>query len=147
MKISIQTKILYTKAINTIHSGLKPPTMKTILTILAFSIISISHAQFVSEDDQLHFTIGAGISSASYALIYSTTHSKKKAFWYSLGLSTLAGFSKEFYDGYIISGRFDTGEAIATFSGGLVASYSINIFTGKRKKKKKKKKITEDLVV
>ena len=119
--------------------------MKTILTILAVTMLSISHAQFVSEDDHLHFAIGAGISSASYTLVYSKTKNKKKAFWYSLGLSTLAGFSKEFYDGYIISGRFDTGEAIATFAGGLVASYTFNIFTGK--KKKKNENLHEDLIV
>lgn len=112
--------------------------MKTILTILAICCINWSNAQFISEDDALHFGVGALISGATYALVYSKTKNKKKAFWYSFGLSTLIGLSKEFYDGYIISGRFDTGEAVATATGGLVASISFNLFTGKRKEKKKK---------
>ena len=109
--------------------------MKTILTILAILVMSISHAQFVSEDDMLHFATGTVISSTTYAIVYSTTKNSKKAFWYSLGLSTLAGLSKEVYDGYIINGRFDTGEMISTISGGFVASYTFNIFTGKKRKK------------
>lgn len=114
--------------------------MKAIFTILIISIISFGNAQFVSEDDMLHAAIGAGISATSYVLIYSKTKNSKKAFWYSLGLSTLAGFSKEIYDGYIITGRFDTGEAVSTVAGGFIASYTFNIFTGKRKRKKKKRK-------
>ena len=111
--------------------------MKTIFLILALCFLSNCSAQFVSEDDMLHFGVGAAISSTTYALVYSKTKNKKKAFWYSLGLSTLAGLSKEFYDGNIINGRFDTGEAIATFAGGLTASYTFNIFTGKNNNKKK----------
>ena len=114
--------------------------MKTLFTVFALFFITTSNAQFISSDDQLHFAIGAGISAATYSIIYAKTKNKKKAFWYSLGLSTLAGFSKEFYDGYIINGRFDTGEAVATFTGGLVTSYTFNIFTGKNKKKKEQKK-------
>ncbi len=109
--------------------------MKTIFTILALSFFTFSNAQFISGDDQLHFAIGAGISATTYSIVYAKTKNKKKAFWYSFAASTLAGFSKEFYDGYIISGRFDTGEAVATAAGGLVASYTFNIFTGKKKKK------------
>ena len=110
--------------------------MKTTFLIISLFFVSQSNAQFVSEDDMLHFGVGAVISSSTYALVYSKTKNKKKAFWYSLGLSTLAGLSKEFYDGYIITGRFDTGEAIATALGGLTASYTFNIFTGKNNKKK-----------
>jgi len=113
--------------------------MKTIFTLLAISILNTSNAQFVSEGDMLHFATGAAISTTTYALIYSKTKNSKKAFWYSLGLSTLAGFSKEVYDGYIIEGRFDTGEMISTITGGFVASYTFNIFTGKKRVKQKKK--------
>jgi len=112
--------------------------LKTILTILAICCINMSNAQFISEDDQLHFLTGAVISGTTYAIVYSKTKNSKKAFWYSLGLSTLAGLSKEIYDGYIISGRFDSGEAISTAAGGFVTSFTINLFNGKRKKKKKK---------
>lgn len=121
--------------------------MKIILTIITISIMGISNAQFVSEDDMLHAAIGAGISATSYTIIYSKTKNSKKAFWYSLGLSTLAGLSKEIYDGYIISGKFDTGEAISTIAGGFVASYTLNIFTGKQKRKKNKMKRREEEIV
>ena len=109
--------------------------MKTIFTLFAFTLINIGHAQFISSDDALHFGVGAVISSTTYTIVYNKTKNKKKAFWYSLGTATFVGLAKEVYDGYIIDGRFDTGEAIATFSGGLVASYTFNIFTGKKKKK------------
>ncbi|WP_299110795.1 hypothetical protein [uncultured Winogradskyella sp.] len=108
--------------------------MKILLTSLTFFIISTSNAQSISEDEMLHFATGAAISSATYAIVYSKTKNKKKAFWYSLGLSTLAGFSKEIFDKTIVQGRFDTGEAVFTGIGGLAASYTFNIFTGKKKK-------------
>jgi uncharacterized protein YfiM (DUF2279 family) len=110
--------------------------MKTIITILALSVMSISNAQFISEDDMLHFGIGAGISAGTYALVYAKSNDNKKAFWYSLAASAFAGLSKEIYDEYVAKGRFDTGETLATIAGGLIASYTFNIFTGKKKHKK-----------
>ena len=109
--------------------------MKILFALIALFIINTSNAQFVQEDEMLHFATGAAISSISYAFIYSKTNNKKKAFWYSLGLSTLAGVSKEIFDQTIVNGRFDTGEAVFTGLGGLAASYTFNIFTGKKKKK------------
>jgi len=116
--------------------------MKYILTLLAIAFFNISTAQITLGDDGLHFVTGAAISSGTYALVYAKTKNKKKAFWYSLGLSTLAGLSKEVYDGYIIDGGFfDTSEFVATAFGGLTASYTFDIFTGKQKKKKKEKEL------
>lgn len=117
--------------------------MKYIVALFALAMFNMSTAQVTLEDDGLHFLTGAAISSGTYALVYSKTKNKKKAFWYSLGLSTLAGFSKEFYDGNIISGKFDTSEFISTALGGLTASYTFNIFTGKRKKKKQEEKLAK----
>lgn len=115
--------------------------MKIFITIIALAIFSTSSAQITMKDDGLHFAVGAVISSGTYALVYSKTKNKKKAFWYSFGVSTLAGFAKEFYDGNIISGKFDTSEFISTSLGGLTASYTFDIFTGKNKKKKKAEKL------
>ena len=112
--------------------------MKTCFLIFALIFITNCNAQFISEDDGLHFGVGAIISGTTYSLVYSKTKDKKKAFWYSLGLSSLAGLTKELFDKYVFDGRFDTGEAIATFSGGLVASYTFDIFTGKNRKKRKR---------
>ncbi|MCA0133194.1 hypothetical protein [Winogradskyella alexanderae] len=111
--------------------------MKIFVSIISLAFINTIHAQFISSDDMAHFGVGAVISGATYTIVYNKTQNKKKAFWFSLATAGFVGLAKEVYDGYIIDGRFDTGEAVATFSGGLVASYTINIFTGKRKKKKR----------
>lgn len=111
--------------------------MKYTVTLWALIVFNLSFSQKTSSDDGIHFGTGFLISGVTYTLVYSKTKNKKKAFWYSFGLSTLAGLAKEFYDGEIISGRFDKSEFLATAAGGLTASYSFNIFTGKRKKEKR----------
>ncbi|MCT4630942.1 hypothetical protein [Winogradskyella sp.] len=115
--------------------------MRTILILVTLFCLNLSTAQVTLEDDGLHFVVGAAISGATYTYVYSKTQNKSKAFWYSFGLSSLAGFSKEFYDGNIISGKFDNSEFISTMLGGLTASYTFKIFTGKRKKKKQEEKL------
>ncbi|NNE31850.1 MAG: hypothetical protein HKN40_05720 [Winogradskyella sp.] len=117
--------------------------MKLIIILLALFFFSSGLSQNTSSDDGLHFGVGYVLSGATYYLVYAKTKNKKKAFWYSLGLSTLAGLSKEIYDGYIISGRFDNSEFLATSVGGLGASLSFNIFTGKNKQDKREKAITD----
>ncbi|MBC2845336.1 hypothetical protein [Winogradskyella flava] len=113
--------------------------MKFIFTLLVILSFNLSSAQKTSSDDGLHFGTGIVISGLTYSLVYAKTKNKSKAFWYSLGLSTMAGLAKEVYDGYIITGRFDKSEFIATAAGGIAASFSFNIFTGKQKKKKEEK--------
>ena len=113
--------------------------MRILFLLPALTLFNTSSAQITLEDDGLHFLTGAAISSGTYALVYSKTKNKKKAFWYSFGLSSLAGISKEFYDGNIINGKFDTSEMIASMLGGLTASYTFNIFTGKKENKQRAK--------
>lgn len=115
--------------------------MKLILAFLLLAFFNLSTAQKTSSDDGLHFAVGALISGTTYTLVYNKTKNKKKAFWYSLGISSLAGLAKEIHDGYIITGRFDTSEFLATAAGGITTSYAFNIFTGKRKKKKQEEKL------
>lgn len=69
-----------------------------ILLVLLFTASYICNAQIISSDDKLHFGAGALISSATYTLVYTKTKNKKKAFWFSLGTSALAGLTKELYD-------------------------------------------------
>ena len=102
--------------------------------MLLFLLPLLGHAQFISEDDKLHLAAGALISSGTYTIVYSKTKNKSKAFWYSLGASTLAGLAKEVYDSTKKGNKFDTGEAVATTTGGLIASISFDLFTGKRRK-------------
>lgn len=110
--------------------------MKFILTLLAIIMFNCGFSQKTSSDDGVHFGAGVVISGLTYTLVYAKTKNKKKAFWYSLGLSTLAGLSKEIYDGHIITGRFDNSEFFATAAGGITTSFAFNIFTGNKKKKK-----------
>jgi hypothetical protein len=116
--------------------------LKTLYTLLALSAFTFSNAQFISEDDMQHFGVGAVISGTTYSIVYNKTKNKSKAFWYSFAVSTFSGLTKEVFDEFVFDGRFDTGELVATMTGGFVASYTFNIFTGKQKKKKKKEAVT-----
>ena len=104
--------------------------------IVLFSFSNNCNAQFISDDDKLHFGAGALISGATYTFVYSKTKNKKKAFWMSLGASALAGLTKEIYDSTKKGNKFDTGELVATTAGGFTASFTLEIFVGKKKKKK-----------
>ncbi|QFZ55614.1 hypothetical protein FEZ18_12770 [Oceanihabitans sp. IOP_32] len=114
---------------------------------VVFLLVLISghcKAQTISKDDKLHFGAGALISATTYTIVYSTTKNKKKAFWYSLGASTFVGLAKEVYDSSKANNKFDGGEWGATTLGGLTASISINIFTGKNRNRKKTKMVLID---
>ena len=107
-----------------------------ILIIAFFTFSNNCNAQLISDDDKLHFGAGALISGATYTFVYSKTKNKKKAFWMSLGASALAGLTKEIYDSTKKGNKFDTGELVATTAGGFTASFTLEIFVGKKKKKK-----------
>ncbi|MCF7560828.1 hypothetical protein L3X39_09270 [Sabulilitoribacter multivorans] len=111
--------------------------MKITFLLLALSFTSLSSAQFISGDDKLHLAAGALISGTTYTIVYTSTKNKKKAFWYSLGASALAGVTKEVIDAGQ-NERFDTGEIFAATVGGLVVSTSLSLFVGKNKAKKRK---------
>ena len=113
--------------------------MKTRLSILALSLCFLCNAQSIGEDELLHFTTGAVLSGGTYAFVYGKTKNKKKAFWYSLGVSTFAGLTKEILDQVAFDGYFDTSEFAATVAGGLVVSVTLDLFVGKKKKKQKDK--------
>ncbi|NMH85907.1 hypothetical protein [Flavivirga algicola] len=110
--------------------------MKTIITIILLSFTGLCSSQSITSDHKLHFGVGALISATTYTVVYSATKNKKKAFWYSLGSSTLAGLTKEVLDSSKENNRFDTGELAATSLGGLTASATISLFVGKNKNKK-----------
>ena len=113
--------------------------MKTIVTILLVSFTGLCSAQSITADHKLHFGVGALISATTYTVVYTTTKNKKKAFWYSLGTSALAGLAKEVYDSSKENNRFDTSELVATSLGGLTASTTISLFVGKKKNKRSAK--------
>ena len=109
--------------------------MKYLIVIFALLFTSFCSAQFVSADDKLHLGAGFLISGVTYTYVYAKTKDKKKAFWYSLGMSTLAGITKELID-VSENERFDTGEIVATTAGGLIASTTLHLFVGKKKNEK-----------
>lgn len=111
--------------------------MKPIIVLLLIFFIStkMCYGQFISEDDLKQFGAGVFISATTYTFVYSITKNKKKAFWYSLGTATLAGFTKETLDSSKFNTKLDTGEAIATALGGLTATVTLDLFVGKRKNK------------
>lgn len=100
-----------------------------------FMACHLCHAQFISNDDKMHMAAGALISGATYTLVYSTTKNKKKAFWYSFGASALSGLAKELIDAKQ-NEHFDTGEIVATSTGGLVVSTTLSLFVKNKKKRK-----------
>lgn len=106
-----------------------------VLLLICFASSKACYAQFISEDDMKQFAAGALISATTYTIVYSATKNKKKAFWYSLGASTVAGFAKETLDSNRFNTKLDTGEAIAAALGGLTATVTINLFVGNRKNK------------
>lgn len=104
-----------------------------VLLLIFFIDTTTCNAQFISEDDIKQFGAGVIISATTYTLVYSITKNKKKAFWYSLGTATLAGFAKETLDSNKYNTKLDTGEALATALGGLTATVTIDLFVGNRK--------------
>jgi len=109
--------------------------MKTIIAILILSFTGVN-AQ-LNTDEKIHLAAGALISATTYTLVYTSTKNKKKAFWYSIGSTTLVGVLKEVYDNSKDNNRFDSREAVATTIGGLTVSLTLELFVGKKKKKKK----------
>ena len=110
---------------------------------ILFFVPLISNAQFISDDDKLHFGAGALISGATYTFVYTKTQNKKKAFWMSLGASALAGLTKEIYDSTKKGNKFDTGELVATSAGGLTVSIALEIFVGRKKRKSTLQKVQQ----
>jgi hypothetical protein len=111
--------------------------MKIIITLLVLSFTGLCHAQFISNDGEYHVAAGAVVSGVTYAIVYSKTKNKNKAFWYSLGASAFASIAKEFYDSTKQYNRFDAADSAATVVGGLVVSTTLSLFVGKKKNKKK----------
>lgn len=112
--------------------------MKSSFILILFYLMGSNscNAQFISNDGEFHLIAGAVISSGTYAIVYSTTKNKKKAFWYSVGMATLAGITKETLDSTKKSNTFDVGDLAATTFGGFVASATLSLFVGKQKRRR-----------
>jgi uncharacterized protein YfiM (DUF2279 family) len=105
---------------------------KLIITLGLLLAVSISYGQ-IAADKKLHFVAGAGVSFVTYAVVLEVTNDTKKAFWYSLGASVLAGVTKELIDEKKYKG-FSSKDLLATSLGGLSMSFTINLFDKQQKR-------------
>jgi len=105
--------------------------MKHILILILF-ISTISYSQ-IAADKKLHFTAGAGVSFVTYIAVAEITHNKKKAFWYSLSASILAGTIKELSD-KSKGAPFDEMDLLAATLGGFTVSMTFQIIPKEKQK-------------
>lgn len=105
---------------------------KSIITLALTLATLVSYGQ-IAYDKKMHFLAGAGIGFITYTVVLETTHSTKKAFWYSLGASVVTGIAKELVDEHRYNG-FSSEDIVATTLGGLTMSFSINLFDKQQKK-------------
>ena len=107
--------------------------MKTIKITLLLMLLSVLSYGQLAHDKKLHIIAGAGVSAVTYAITLEVTKDTKKAFWYSLGASILAGVVKEVIDEKKYNG-FDSKDILATSIGGFAISGTLNLFHKKQKK-------------
>jgi uncharacterized protein YfiM (DUF2279 family) len=108
------------------------------LAVVLFFTLSITNAQDIPKDKQLHFAAGMLSSSVGYDYVYSKTKDRKKAFAAGILTSVLAGVAKETYDSTQPGNKFDIKDFGATALGGISVSVTIQLFNKKKKKKNKK---------
>ena len=108
------------------------------LAVVLFFTLSITNAQQVPEDKQLHFGAGLISGTIGYEYVYSKTKDRKKAFAAGILTSVLAGVAKETYDSTRPGNKFDVKDLGATALGGISVNVTIQLFNKKKKKKNKK---------
>ena len=109
------------------------------LAVVLFFTLSITNAQQVPEDKQLHFGAGLISGTIGYEYVYSKTKDRKKAFAAGVLTSIAAGVFKESLDATQPGNKFDLKDLTATTLGGITVSFTINLFDKKKKNKKQKK--------
>ena len=112
--------------------------MKKIAVVLFFTL-SITNAQEIPKDKQLHFAAGTITGTLGYEYVYSKTKDRKKAFAAGVLTSIAAGVFKESLDATQSGNKFDLKDLTATTLGGITVSFTINLFDKKKKNKKQKK--------
>lgn len=100
-----------------------------------FAAITTVKGQFIQEDKLLHFGVGTVIGAGTTGVVYGITKNKKKAVIWGIGLSTLAGITKEVID-HNNYGKADTGDMVATTLGGVFGSFSVKIILDKKRRRR-----------
>ncbi|MET6991351.1 hypothetical protein ABXZ36_11905 [Sediminicola arcticus] len=104
-----------------------------------FVVIPTLKGQLIQEDKMLHFGVGAVIGAGTTGVVYGITKNKTKAVIWGIGLSTLAGITKEVID-HNRYGKADTGDMVATTLGGIFGSFSVKIVLDKKRKRRRRLK-------
>ena len=106
----------------------------TLLTIIFLTTSVVGQSVLYPDRDKLyHAAAGAAIGAISYGMIYHYTGNKRKALFGSAATALVAGIVKESIDIMVNKeGVFEVGDVVYTFTGGIVASLTLDIFTHKR---------------
>jgi len=110
------------------------------LAVVLFFTLSITNAQEIPKDKQMHFVAGTITGTLGYNYVYSKTKDRKKAFVAGIITSIAVGICKESLDATQPGNNFDLKDLAATTLGGITIGITINLFDKKKKKKKKIKK-------
>ena len=108
--------------------------------MVLFFTLSITNAQGIPKDKQLHFGAGLVSGTVGYEYVYSKTNNRKKAFAAGILTSVLAGVVKETYDSTQSGNKFDIKDLGATALGGISVNVTIQLFNKKKRKQKKHEK-------
>ena len=109
------------------------------LAVVLFFTLSITNAQEIPKDKQMHFAAGTITGSLGYSYIYNKTKDRKKAFTAGILTSIGVGILKESLDATQLRNKFDFKDLAATTLGGITINVTINLFDKKKKKKRIKK--------
>ena len=110
------------------------------LAVVLFFTLSITNAQEIPKDKQMHFVAGTITGTLGYNYVYSKTKDRKKAFIAGVITSIAVGICKETLDATQPGNKFDFKDLATTTLGGITIGVTINLFDKKKKKKKKIKK-------
>ena len=110
------------------------------LAVVLFFTLSITNAQEIPRDKQMHFAAGTITGTLGYEYVYGKTKDRKKAFAAGILTSIGVGILKESLDATQPKNKFDFKDLAATTLGGITINVTINLFDKKKKKKKRIKK-------
>ena len=110
------------------------------LAVVLFFTLSITNAQEIPKDKQMHFVAGTITGTLGYDYVYSKTKNRKNAFAAGILTSIGVGILKESFDATRPKNKFDFKDLAATTLGGITINVTINLFDKKKKKKRRIKK-------
>lgn len=100
-----------------------------------FVAITTAKGQLIQQDKLMHFGVGTVIGAGTTGVVYGITKNKTKAVIWGIGLSTLAGITKEIID-HNDYGEADAGDMVATTLGGVFGSFSVKIILDKKRRRR-----------